>query len=297
MQPIVTILGCGFSGREIARHCQAQIPPIDVLGTRRDAVGVRELEACGIQASVLDGMLSADVIARLEMTTHLVSSVAPLRARPLQDPMLTLIERLALSGRLPRLRWIGYLSTIGVYGDHQAEWVDEDTVCSSNQLRSQMRLQAEDAWRTMSDQLQIGCCVIRLSGIYGRGRNVLEDVLAGKARRVIKPGHVFNRIHVEDIARFVVTALRSNIDGIFNVTDDEPAPSASVVEFACELLGVPAPDPIDFDATVMSDMALSFWAECKRVSNARSKSLDGFQYHYPNYRVGLGALAHELSPP
>ncbi len=290
----ITVLGCGYTGTAIAGECLAADRSADVLGTRRTVDGIAELNAAGIRALVLDGSVSADLIARLESTTHLISCVAPARSAPLSDPVLELTRRLALAGRLPRLKWIGYLSTIGVYGDHQAGWVDEQTPCTSVQLRSQLRHEAERQWQALGEDLTARCCVIRLSGIYGAGRNALLDVLAGRARRIIKPGHVFNRIHVDDIARFTRYAMEQGQGGVFNVTDDEPAPSATVVEFACELLGQVPPEPVAFEDIVLSEMALSFWAECKRVRNSLGKERLGFEYRYPTYREGLAALKDTL---
>lgn len=289
----ISILGCGFTGQAIARHCLAEGATRDVIGTRRNEDGVAGLVAQGIPALLLDGPPSQDVISRLEQTTHLISSVAPARAEPLQDPMLDLARSLAGAGRLPRLRWIGYLSTIGVYGDHQGEWIDEDTPCTSGQLRSMMRMQAEQRWQELAEQIGANASVLRLSGIYGPGRNALEDVRAGRARRVVKRNHVFNRIHVDDIARFARQLIERNLGGVFNVTDDEPAPSADVVAHACDLLGCPAPVPIAFEDVEMSPMALSFWAECKRVDNRRGKQLLDFTYRYPSFREGLEALHAE----
>ncbi len=283
----LTVLGCGYSGQAIARRCLTSSSKADVLGTRRETQGLEELERHGIRALKLSGSPSPELIARLEHTTHLISSVAPARSKPLDDPMLRLIQSLAGSGRLPRLRWIGYLSSIGVYGDHNGALVDETTACNSQQLRSIMRLEAESRWLSLAFELGVPVCVMRLSGIYGPGRNVLLDVLSGRARRVQKPGHVFNRIHVDDIAAFAELAMQSDTAGVFNVSDDEPAASADVVAYACTLLGRPVPEVIDFDTASMSPMALSFWAECKRVDNSLGKADLDFQYRYPSYREGL----------
>jgi nucleoside-diphosphate-sugar epimerase len=290
----LSILGCGYSGQAIARHCMASDSTADIIGTRRDSAGLDELKRQDIPGLVLSGTPTPEVIRRLEHTTHLISSVAPARSEPLDDPMLPLVQSLALSGRLPRLRWIAYLSTIGVYGDHGGAVVDESTPCTSQQMRSVMRAEAESGWQSLGAESGVPVCILRLSGIYGPGRNALEDVLAGRARRVHKPGHVFNRIHVEDIAAFAASAMTSQVAGIFNVTDDKPAASAEVVAYACELLKRPVPELVDFDSASMSPMALSFWAESKRVDNARGKTELGFRYRYPSFREGLAAEHRKL---
>ena len=286
----ITILGCGYTGQALARQSLVSAHASDVLGTRREATGIAELEAQGIPALMLASAPSEAVIDRLEQTTHLLTSVAPARSLPLQDPMLDLVRSLSQAGRLPRLRWIGYLSTIGVYGDHAGEWVDENTPCMSQQIRSIMRVMAERGWQALAREMDVAAAVLRLSGIYGPGRNALVDVQAGKARRIIKPNHVFNRIHVDDIARFCLCLIEARQGGVFNVTDDKPAPSAEVVAHACRLLGCEVPEPIAFKDARMSEMALSFWAECKRVDNQRSREVPGFHYRYPDYTSGLASL-------
>lgn len=284
-----TILGCGFTGQAIARHCLRSTDAGDVVGTRRETTGLLQLEQCGIPGLLLGGPPTAAMIERLENTTHLISSVAPARSEPLDDPMLQLVSGLGLAGRLPRLRWIGYLSTIGVYGDHAGALVNEDTPCRSQQLRSIMRLEAETRWQQLGQDLGVPVCVLRLSGIYGPGRNALCEVTAGRARRVRKAGHVFNRVHVDDIAAFTAIAMERCQAGVFNVTDDEPAASGDVITHACELLQQDPPEWIDFDSASMSPMALSFWSEFKRCDNTRGKEVLGFRYRYPSYREGLSA--------
>jgi len=191
--------------------------------------------------------------------------------------------------RMPKLAWIGYLSTVGVYGDHGGGWVDETTPLKPVSQRSVERVAAEGAWEAIAASRGVPLAILRLSGIYGPGRNAFVNLAEGKARRLVKPGQVFNRIHVEDIAGSLQLLADDAIGGIFNVTDDEPAPPQDVVEFAAKLAAVPVPPEIDFDTATLSPMARSFYGENKRVSNARMKRT-GYTFSYPTYREALAAL-------
>jgi nucleoside-diphosphate-sugar epimerase len=194
---------------------------------------------------------------------------------------------------LPDLAWIGYLSTVGVYGDWHGEWVDEMTPCRPVSERSLLRLKAERAWLDFADEAGRRVEVFRLSGIYGPGRSsVIDNLRAGTAWRIVKPGQVFNRIHVDDIARVLAAAIdRDTGLRVFNVSDDEPAPPEDVVAYAAELLGLPVPAALGFEAAGLSGMAASFWSECKRVKNERVRRQLGLELLYPTYREGLRALA------
>lgn len=293
------ILGAGFSGQSIATEAAVLG---SVCGTRRSAAGLDELQARGIAGCLADGAVSASLSEQLSRVTHLVVSVAPARDLPLQDPMLELLKPL-VSG-LPQtgaavplgsLKWIGYLSTIGVYGDHEGQWVDEDTPCTSTQVRSLARRQAELAWQSLGRRLGVPVSVLRLSGIYGPGRNAVKDAIAGRARMLIKPGQVFNRIHVQDLATATMSAARLGVDGILNITDDEPAPPQDVIRYAHRLAGKPDPQAYDFATADISPMARSFYSENKRVRNDRSKALLHMNYRFPTYRQGLDAIASSLS--
>ncbi len=304
----VLILGCGFSGLHIARAFThegaagggigftAPAGPIEVYGTRRGADGVAEMRAHGIRGFAWGGGEDAvpaelhDVLAR---TTHLVSSVAPARQPPLDDPTLDAIRRLHGRGALPLLEWIGYLSSIGVYGDRDGARVDEDSACTSRQPRSIARREAEVAWRAFGSDAGVPVSVLRLSGIYGPGRNAVRDALTGRARILLKPGQVFNRIHVDDVATATVLAARRRHDGVLNISDDEPAPPQAVVHHAHALVGREPPPAVDYETADISPMARSFYAENKRVDNARSKRVLGLRYRYPDYRAGLDALLIE----
>jgi nucleoside-diphosphate-sugar epimerase len=196
--------------------------------------------------------------------------------------------------RAPGLVWLGYLSTIGVYGDHGGEWVDETTPPTPSSERSRKRLAAEQAWQSSAEAHRITLQIFRLAGIYGPGRNALEKISSGRERRILKPGQVFNRIHVEDIASVVEAGIHAGnaASGVFNVTDDEPAPPQDVSAFAAELLGREPPPltPWEEARETMSEMAQSFYAENKRVRNDRIKQTLGVALKFPTYREGLRAI-------
>jgi dTDP-4-dehydrorhamnose reductase len=193
------------------------------------------------------------------------------------------------------LRSIVYLSTVGVYGDHAGGWVDEQTPATPVSARGRRRLAAEGAWQELGARRGIAVAVLRLAGIYGPGQNALTQIARGKARRIVKPGQVFTRIHVGDIAQAIEAAFTRSASGVFNVADDEPAAPADPIVFAAQLLGrVPPPEErFDDAAASMSPMALSFWQECRRVKNDKLKRALGVTLHFPTYREGLKALFDE----
>jgi nucleoside-diphosphate-sugar epimerase len=195
----------------------------------------------------------------------------------------------------PRLRAVVYLSTVGVYGDCGGAWVDEATPAQPSAARSRERLAAEQAWLDFGARRGIAVAILRLAGIYGPGQNALVQIARGKARRIVKPGQVFNRIHVGDIAQAIDAAFAGNASGIFNVADDEPSPPGDPIAFAAQLMGAAAPPEIPFEqaAPSMSEMARSFWQECRRVNNAKLKRELGVSLRYPTYREGLRALFEE----
>lgn len=234
-----------------------------------------------------DGV-SALPAGALDGTTHLLLSIPP---GPHGDPALEL-HRATLAA-LPDLRWIGYLSTTGVYGDRQGAWVDEETPLTPVSPRSRRRVEAEAAWLAFGAERGIPAHVFRLAGIYGPGRSTLEQVREGRAQRIDKPGQVFSRIHVEDIAMVLEASIRrpAAAGRIYNVCDDEPAAPADVVLEACRLLKVTPPPLIPFEAALLSEMGQSFWADNRRVRNDRIKAELGIRLGYPTYREGLAALA------
>jgi nucleoside-diphosphate-sugar epimerase len=273
------IFGTGYSGRAYGRMLATggRI----VHGTTRSPEKAASLEQDGIAAHLFDGAATSELLAGLADTTHLVISIAPDEEG---DPVLNALRDEIAS--LPQLEWIGYLSTVGVYGDHDGAWVDEETQCRPVSKRSVQRLAAEDAWRGLADEIGKPLATLRLSGIYGPARNGLVNLARGTAKRLIKPGQVFNRIHVEDVARSLVFLGDALADGTYNVTDDEPAPPQDVVAFSSSLMKVDPPAPIDFENATISPMARSFYGENKRVSNAKLKRA-GFTFVHADYRSAL----------
>ncbi|MCS6891709.1 MAG: SDR family NAD(P)-dependent oxidoreductase [Rhodovarius sp.] len=275
------IVGHGYTGREVAR--QARAAGIDVLVTTRGTPG--------------PGLIPfAEAGRALAATTHLLVTAPP--AEGLGDPFLA-AHGAALPGGLV---WAGYLSTTGVYGDRAGAWVDEATAPAPTQPRSLRRLAAEEAWRAAAAG-RFALDIFRIAGIYGPGRSVIEELLAGTARRVIKPGHAFSRIHVEDIGRAVLAAMaRPPAPGtarVLHLADDEPAASADVLAYAARLLGLPLPPAIAYEQAepAMSPMARSFWAENRRVANAATKAALGLAWAYPSYREGLAAIIRRTAAP
>jgi nucleoside-diphosphate-sugar epimerase len=193
--------------------------------------------------------------------------------------------------QLAELAWIGYLSTVGVYGDWQGQWVDETSPPRPISERSLRRLHAERAWAAFARETGRRVEVFRLAGIYGPGRSVIETLKTGTARRIVKPGQVFNRVHVDDIARALVAAIDKDAGhSIYNISDDEPAPPQDVLAYAAELLRLPMPPDVPFEKAALTGMAATFWAENKRVNNALIKRDLGVELLYPTYREGLRAL-------
>ncbi|WP_421855470.1 SDR family oxidoreductase [Oricola sp.] len=273
------IFGAGFSGRAFGRL--AAQAGHKVVGTTRSAEKADALRDDGIAPLVFNGVATDDIAQALASTTHLVISIAPGETG---DPVLTNFATAIAS--MPKLEWIAYLSTVGVYGNHDGAWVDEETECRPVSQRSIQRVAAEEAWRVLAETTGKPLAILRLSGIYGPGRNGLINLEKGKARRLVKKDQVFNRIHVEDIARALVFLGEARTGGVFNITDDEPAPPQEVVAFASKLMGKEPPPEIDFETAELSPMARSFYGENKRVSNAKVKAA-GFTFAHATYRDAL----------
>lgn len=281
------IFGCGFSGTAIAGAFSGT--GNTVVGTSRSAENVAALEQQGIRALRFDGeTLEPTLLDEMKQATHLIQSIAP--GRP-GDPVIRLAgER--ISALMPKLQWIGYLSTIGVYGDHGGAWIDEDAAMNSASGRSAERVVAEKEWMALGQSIGVPVAVLRLSGIYGPGRNAFCNIEKGTARRIIKADQIFNRIRVEDIGAASRFLADGALGGIYNVTDDEPAPPQDVILEAARLMGVEPPPKIPFETADLTPMARSFYGENKRVSNARIKAL-GFRFSYPNYLISLADLWRE----
>jgi nucleoside-diphosphate-sugar epimerase len=270
--------GLGFSALTLARAVMAQ--GFAVAGTCRSAAKADQLRAEGIEAYLYGPDHALDASA-LRGTTHLLMSVPPdERGDAIALTFEEEIKALSLS-------WAGYLSTTGVYGDRDGDWVDETSPLTPATARGQRRLLAEQQWQALDLPLHI----FRLAGIYGPGRNQLVSLREGTAKRIIKPGQVFSRIHVDDIAQVLAASIARPAPGTaYNVCDNEPAPPQEVVTFAAELLGITPPPEIAFEDADLSPMAKSFYSESKRVSNARLRNELGVELKYPTYREGLRAL-------
>jgi nucleoside-diphosphate-sugar epimerase len=277
----ILVFGLGYTGLAVARAAAAA--GNSVCGTVR-----------GIAASAEDDIMRiafTDAKGAISTATHLLSSVPPSTTG---DPVLALYGRAIESA--PLLRWIGYLSSIGIYGDRNGAWVDEETTPAPASDRSRRRMAAEESWRRVGRRCAID--VFRLAGIYGPQRSVFDHLRAGTARCISRPGHQFGRIHRDDIARAVLAAVRQDPRPgvrIFNIVDDEPAESADVVVEAAQLLGIAPPASVSYsDAkSTMSPMARSFWAENRKVSSQRTQQELGLRWLYPSYREGLRAILAE----
>lgn len=206
------------------------------------------------------------------------------------DPVLAVCGNLLASSR--QIRTILYLSTIGVYGNHDGAWIDENSNCRPGEGRNLQRLAAERGWQNLFAGSGVPVAILRLAGIYGPGRNALKNLQRGAAKRIVKPGQVFNRIHVADIAQAIDAAFDRRASGIFNISDDDPSPPGDPIVYAAKLLGLESPPQISFDQArlSMSEMAASFYLDVKRVSNVKLKTVLGVQLQYPTYREGLSAL-------
>lgn len=279
-------VGMGYSARALSRRLASA--GWRVTGSATGPDGMARIMAAGWNAIAFDGTVaSAALGAAIRTATHLVVSAAPGEAG---DPLLRC--HAGDIAAAPDLAWIGYLSTIGVYGDHQGRWVDETAAPTPGSARSRQRVAAETAWTDFARQSCKRVQIFRLAGIYGPRRSAIDNLREGAARRIVKPGQIFNRIHVEDIAGTLEAAI-GQPDArhtIYNVTDDEPAPPQDVVAYAAALLNLPVPPDIPFENAQLSPMGLSFYGENKRVSNARIKTDLGVVLRFPTYREGLAGI-------
>ncbi|MDD9878939.1 MAG: SDR family oxidoreductase [Magnetovibrio sp.] len=294
--PHLFCFGLGYSAQRLAAAVAEAGGAVS--GTSRSADQAAAGAERGYTMHVFDGSVGDPLW--LKGATHVLLSVPP---GPDGDPVLRSFGPVLAD--LPSLAWLGYLSTTGVYGNTDGAWVDETAALNPDVDRSQRRAQAEAGWQALAARHHLPLHIFRLAGIYGPGRNVLKQARAGKARRIIKPGHQFSRIHVDDIARVLEASIaRPNTQtpggAVYNVCDDEPAAPADVTSFACDLLGIDPPDPMPFDeaAKGMSPMGLSFWNDNRKVRNNRIKAELGVQLAYPTYRDGLRAIyASDFADP
>jgi nucleoside-diphosphate-sugar epimerase len=267
-----------------------------VIGTvrRAERAGIlNAYQAGAVRALVFDGtQATREIDSAVAAADYALISIPPDRSG---DPVLATCGRALAAAR--DLRLIVYLSTVGVYGDHGGGWVDEQTPPAPRSERSRWREAAEQAWQQFGARHGVSVAVLRLAGIYGPGQNALVALARGKARRIVKPGQVFNRIHVADIAQAIQAAFARRASGVFNVADDEPSSPADPIVFAAELMQRDPPPEIAFAqaAPSMSEMALSFWQECRRVRNVKLKRELGVTLRYPTYREGLRTLFAQIN--
>lgn len=255
-----------------------------LAGTVRTQAKAASLAGSGIEVMPFD---AADVVGKAVEADAMLISVPPT-----QTGDLVLNTYGSALGQSRQLRWVGYLSTTGVYGNREGAWTDETTPVNPSTDQSHLRVAAEQAWLDWGVKNNIPVQIFRLSGIYGLGRSSIDAVRQGTARRIIKPEQVFNRIHVDDIAATLWASLQHpRASGIYNVSDDEPAPPQDVVTYAAKLMNTSLPKEIPFDKAELSPMARSFYSENKRISNQRIKTELGVHLNYPTYREGLQALS------
>lgn len=282
-------LGLGYSAQAALRR----LAPAAAVGTTRSAGKAAALAPLA-DMRLFDGSWESAEALKPALTgvTHVLISIAPAEGPDGGDRVLPVLAE-ALAAESPAS--IAYLSTVGVYGDHDGAWVNEESECRPHSARSVARVRAEREWLDFGARTGVAVAVLRLSGIYGPGRNAFVNLAEGSARRLVKPGQVFNRIHVEDIAAAVERVFATDASGLFNITDDEPAPPQDVVAYAAGLMGVPPPPEQDFATADLSPMARSFYGENKRVANGKSKSVLGLAYAWPDYRAAFARMWTETS--
>jgi len=281
----VFIFGYGYSATATARALHRHDPDLSVIGTVR---GGASSAADALRLHAFDGTRSSNFGDDLASATHVLVSIPP---DANGDPVLRHHSADLAAAR--DLRWLGYFSTVGVYGDFGGAWIDETAETTPTSARGRQRVLAEAQWRAFAAERGVPLFILRLAGIYGPGRSTFGKLRDDTAHRIVKPGQVFNRIHVEDIGRITARAAIETLDGTFNLADDEPAPPQDVVAYAADMIGVAPPPEVAFEQAEMSPMARSFYADNKRISNAAIKRVLGIELLYPTYREGLAAILAE----
>jgi nucleoside-diphosphate-sugar epimerase len=279
------VFGPGYTAHQFIKTYQSRFSRI--CGTFRSPEKAEALQASSIVPYFFDGeSYDAGIFDELARADTVIVSIPPVSG---SDPVLRHFYGAIASA--PHLRWISYFSTVGVYGNANGGWVDENTPPKPVNERSRHRVMAEQQWLELSEKVEFAVCIFRLAGIYGPGRNALLKVADGMARRIIKPGQVFNRIHTGDIAQVLMASIqRPSRSTIYNVADNAPGPPQDVIAYAAELLGVEPPPEVPFDKADMILMARTFYQDNKRVSNKRIRDDLGVTLLYPTYRQGLRAL-------
>lgn len=282
-RPLLLVLGMGYSASRFVQLHRSMFGR--VAASVRSMDKQEHLSAAGIDAFPLKGEASEGLARAAGEASHVLVSIPPGEEG---DPALNVLGDVLRDSE--SLRWIGYLSTTAVYGDREGAPTDENAPPNPQSDRAKRRAEAETAWRALAGENR-AVQVFRLSGIYGPGRNALAELKAGTARRLTKPGQVFNRVHVDDIAQVLAAAIRRPEAGpVFNLADEQPAPSHEVVTFAAKLLGVEPPPLMPVEEAGLSEMARSFWAENKRITARKIETELGVDLLFPTYREGLLAL-------
>lgn len=283
----VFFFGMGYSSQASARAIHDIVDAnMATFGTTRSRPKAEELIRAGIHAHAFDGrapglMLATDLVK----TKKLIISIPPANG---VDPVLA--HHRGELDRAGDLDWLCYFSTVGVYGNADGAWIDESAPCNPQNERSRQRIEVEEQWRDYARERKLALTIFRIAGIYGPGRSSLDKLRQGTAHRIIKPAQVFNRVHVDDIGRITALAMRSNLNGTFNLTDDEPAAPQDLVTYAARLANIDPPGEVKFEDAQLSEMARSFYGDNKRVSNAAIKKTLGIELLYPTYREGLTAI-------
>lgn len=276
----VVILGMGWSGRVIAGHLQSN--GLQVCGTVRDPA---RAEADGLQRHRLGADHAPDPALRaaLHAAEAVLCSVPPDAEG---DPALRWVADVLRTA--PALRWVGYLSSTSVYADRGGGWVDEHSVADAQDSTGRQRLLAEAQWQALAASRGIASVALRLPGLYGPGRNALRQLAEGRARHVLRPGLVFNRLHVDDLASVVLAALSHRAGhAVLLPSDDEPAPSHEVLAFAAQLGGHALPPPVAWDDPSLSATLRRFYASHKRIDSRGTRARLGWTPRFPTYREGL----------
>jgi nucleoside-diphosphate-sugar epimerase len=283
----VFFFGMGYSSLATARAIhQILDSDIPIFGTSRTEEGIEALAESPYRLHLFDGEAPGTTLPPdLRRATHVVLSIPPTEAG---DPALRM-HRADLDAAAD-LEWLCYFSTVGVYGDFGGAWIDENVPTRPINQRSAHRVEVEQQWRDYAAERGVPLLVLRLAGIYGPGRSAYDKLREGTARRIVKPGQVFNRIHVEDIGRVTALAAQRKLSGTFNLADNEPAPPQDLIEYAARQMGVAVPPDVPFAEANMTPMARSFYSDNKRVSNKAIREALGIELLYPTYREGLAAI-------
>lgn len=275
--------GHGYSAKALGRRLIPQ--GFSITGTSRTADNLAAIKAEDAAPMLWPG---DDLSGAISSATHILTSAAPTEDG---DPVLAdFKDQIKAIG--PQLKWVGYLSTTGVYGDHQGREVDEETPLGPSAKRANLRALAESQWQALADEAGFDLYIFRIAGIYGPGRDPFSKIRKGTARCIIKKNQFFSRIHVEDIANILQASINTPYPGgrVYNVCDDLPAAPQDIVKLAAEMMNLPSPPDEDFETAEMHPMARSFYSESRKVSNARIRNELGVELLYPTYREGLKAI-------